>query len=144
MILEHDPAAVNDEDNDSQTALHLACIHGKYDVVELLLDKGADIEARDFNLWMPLDCAAAYGRPKCAKMLLEAGASVDPVDKVGFCSLSNRILHLKLRIPSIACENLFGHPTNDFDCRRIQPHSTWLQSTATSTSPCFLSGTAPR
>ena len=43
MILEHDPAAVNDEDNDSQTALHLACIHGKYDVVELLLDKGADI-----------------------------------------------------------------------------------------------------
>ena len=83
MILEHDPAAVNDEDNDSQTALHLACIHGKYDVVELLLDKGADIEARDFNLWMPLDCAAAYGRPKCAKMLLEAGASVDPVDKVG-------------------------------------------------------------
>ena len=39
MILEHDPAAVNDEDNDSQTALHLACIHGKYDVVELLLDK---------------------------------------------------------------------------------------------------------
>ena len=96
MILEHDPAAVNDEDNDSQTALHLACIHGKYDVVELLLDKGADIEARDFNLWMPLDCAAAYGRPKCAKMLLEAGASVDPVDKGGFCSWSNRILHRKL------------------------------------------------
>ena len=48
----------------------------------MLLEKGADIEARDFNLWMPLDCAAAYGRPKCAKMLLEAGASVDPVDKV--------------------------------------------------------------
>ena len=83
VILEHDSAAVNDEDNDSQTALHLACIHGKYEVVELLLDKGADIEARDFNLWMPLDCAAAYGRPKCARMLLEAGAPVDPVDKVG-------------------------------------------------------------
>ena len=48
-----------------------------------MVPKGADIEARDFNLWMPLDCAAAYGRPKCAKMLLEAGASVDPVDKVG-------------------------------------------------------------
>ena len=42
---------------------------------------------RAFNLWMPLDCAAAYGRPKCAKMLLEAGASVDPVDKVGFSVL---------------------------------------------------------
>ena len=40
MILDKDPAAVNDEDNDSQTALHLACVHGKYDVVELLLDKG--------------------------------------------------------------------------------------------------------
>ena len=40
MILDKDPAAINDEDNDSQTALHLACVHGKYDVVELLLDKG--------------------------------------------------------------------------------------------------------
>ena len=26
-----------------QTALHLACVHGKYDVVELLLDKGGTI-----------------------------------------------------------------------------------------------------
>ena len=43
VILDKDPAAVNDEDNDSQTALHLACVHGKYDVVELLLDKGATI-----------------------------------------------------------------------------------------------------
>ena len=59
-----------------------------------MVPKGADIEARDFNLWMPLDCAAAYGRPKCAKMLLEAGASVDPVDKVGtFLFSSSRMSH---------------------------------------------------
>ncbi len=82
MILDHDIAAVNDEDNDSQTALHLACIHGNFDVVSLLIDKGADIEARNFNLWTPLDCAAAHGRPKCTKMLLDAGAPIDPVDKV--------------------------------------------------------------
>jgi ankyrin repeat protein len=37
---------------------------------------------RNYNLWTPLDCAAAFGRPKCARMLLEAGAPVDPVDKV--------------------------------------------------------------
>lgn len=70
-ILKRDKFAVNDEDSDSNTALHLASIHGHDKVVATLIEAGADIEARNYYLWTPLDCAAAYGQPKCAKLLLD-------------------------------------------------------------------------
>lgn len=37
---------VNDEDEDSNTALHLAALAGHNKVVQALIDNGADIEAR--------------------------------------------------------------------------------------------------
>ena len=37
---------INDEDEDSNTALHLASLAGHNKVVSSLLDRGADIEAR--------------------------------------------------------------------------------------------------
>ena len=61
---------MNDEDYESQTALHLACIHGHFKVVSLLINKSADIQARNCYLWTPLDCAAAYGWVKCAQLLV--------------------------------------------------------------------------
>eukprot|EP00095_Tigriopus_kingsejongensis_P005747 maker-scaffold28_size608977-snap-gene-2.12 protein:Tk05747 transcript:maker-scaffold28_size608977-snap-gene-2.12-mRNA-1 annotation:"transient receptor potential cation channel subfamily a member 1-like protein" len=71
-ILKQDKFAVNDEDSDSNTALHLACMNGHSMVVTTLIASGADIEARNYYLWTPLDCAAAYGQPKCAKLLLDS------------------------------------------------------------------------
>ena len=62
---------MNDEDSDSNTALHLACIHGHARIVKTLIEHGAEIEARNYYLWTPLDCAAAYGQPKCVKLLLD-------------------------------------------------------------------------
>ena len=37
---------VNDEDEDSNTALHLAALAGHNKVVQALIENGADIEAR--------------------------------------------------------------------------------------------------
>ena len=72
-ILSRDSYSVNDEDYESQTALHLACIHGHYKVVSLLIKAMADIQARNCYLWTPLDCAAAYGWGKCAQLLITVG-----------------------------------------------------------------------
>ena len=69
-ILRRDRFAVNDEGSNSNTALHLACSYGHSRVVNILIQHGAEIEARNYYLWTPLDCAAAYGQPKCAKLLL--------------------------------------------------------------------------
>jgi len=41
---------INDEDEDSNTALHLAALAGHNKVVYTLLEAGADIEARYIHL----------------------------------------------------------------------------------------------
>ena len=41
---------INDEDADSNTALHLASTYGHHRVIEALLEKGAVIDARLVNL----------------------------------------------------------------------------------------------
>ena len=40
-----DYCSVKDIDQDGNTPLHLACIHGFVDTVELLVDHHADVEA---------------------------------------------------------------------------------------------------
>ena len=37
---------ISDEDDDSNTALHLACIYGHYAVAKVLLESGADPDSR--------------------------------------------------------------------------------------------------
>jgi len=39
--------------------------------VSLLIAAGADITARDYFLWIPLDLAVLFGHLKCAKILLD-------------------------------------------------------------------------
>ena len=69
-ILQRDAFAIHDEDSESNTALHLACNYGHNYVVSTLISAGADIKSRNYYLWTPLDCAAAFGQLKCAKLLL--------------------------------------------------------------------------
>jgi ankyrin repeat protein len=58
-------------------------------VVELLLEKGADMESRDMNYGQtPLWCAAKEGHEAVVKLLLEKGADVESKDRVGRTPLS--------------------------------------------------------
>ena len=66
-----DDSAVYDEDEDSNTALHLACTNRRAKVAEVLLKNGADVQNRNLMKWTPLDCAAAVGAYNCAKLLLD-------------------------------------------------------------------------
>ena len=50
-------------------------------LVSTLISYGADIKSRNYVLWTPLDCAAAYGQQKCAKILLDANADINPMDR---------------------------------------------------------------
>ena len=53
-----------------QTALMLAASHGRYDMVELLLDTGADVNARDEDGSTALMCACEHGYIEIVQMLL--------------------------------------------------------------------------
>lgn len=78
MIAE-DPARVHERGGDGQTPLHFATSRA---VVDLLLDAGADIDARDVDHrstaaeWM-LDHTRGAGRFDLARYLVERGASAD-------------------------------------------------------------------
>ncbi|XP_076357640.1 transient receptor potential cation channel subfamily A member 1 homolog isoform X2 [Tachypleus tridentatus] len=80
-ILAEDKTLVNDEDEGSNTPLHIAAIAGHDKVIKLLLNAGANVEARNCYMWTPLDCAASCGWVKTTKILLKAGCPVDPMDK---------------------------------------------------------------
>ena len=61
------------------TPLHYAATHGHIDVMNLLLEHHAYIDAASPNGSTPLMMAALYGTPAAVKVLLEAGA--DPLLK---------------------------------------------------------------
>jgi len=61
------------------TPLHYAATNGHIDVIALLLDENAYIDAASPNGTTPLMMAAHYGSPSSVKLLLEAGA--DPLLK---------------------------------------------------------------
>lgn len=60
-----------DEDEESNTALHLACTAKRSKVVQVLLEGAADVQSKNAKKWTPLDCAAAVGAYHCAKLLLQ-------------------------------------------------------------------------
>jgi ankyrin len=53
----------------SSTPLHFAAREGQLDIVKLLLDKGANVDAKDSDGDNPLQCAEINGHTKCAELL---------------------------------------------------------------------------
>jgi ankyrin repeat protein len=59
-----------------RTPLHLAVIRRQPAAMAVLLDLGANLEARDIDDLTPLDVAALRGEDACARLLLDRGAQV--------------------------------------------------------------------
>ena len=70
-----------------ETALHKAAAEGHKDIVQLLLSKGASIEARDRSSWTPLHVATRNGHTGTVELLLSKGASLEAKDTDGWTPL---------------------------------------------------------
>jgi ankyrin repeat protein len=70
---------VNFRDDTSLSPLHYAVSAQMLDVTELLLEAGADIEAKDVHGNTPLSDAVFYanGRPEIIELFLKKGANPD-------------------------------------------------------------------
>ena len=66
------------------TAVHVAAIANHADVMEVLIDAGADIETKDVSAYnSPLHVASQRGNLRVVKVLLKAGAGVHVTDNEG-------------------------------------------------------------
>ncbi|XP_061463137.1 protein phosphatase 1 regulatory subunit 16A isoform X2 [Rhineura floridana] len=68
---------------DGLTALHQCCIDDYRDIVELLLEARADVNACDSELWTPLHAAATCGHLHLVELLIDKGANLLAVNSDG-------------------------------------------------------------
>src|SRR5262245_53035845 len=86
--LDADPSLVRSYGNDGFTPLHLAAFFGHPDLARLLLERGADVDARSKSEKVardntPLHAAAANAQYEVAALLVERGADVNARDGSG-------------------------------------------------------------
>ena len=108
------------------TPLHVAAEHGHKTVAELLLSKGALIEAKNNEGWTLLHVAAAYEHKKIIQILLANGANINgvsndiistPLHIAVRSDIGNKLAIVKLLVMAGAdrsAKNAFGRAAADY------------------------------
>lgn len=95
-LLEKDPKCVNESDEDGSTPLLVACsMQSALDMVRLLVEHGADVNAAHKYSGTPLDTAYEYSDTACVQYLEGKGARYTPIDM--------RIEYIRNNIRRISC-----------------------------------------
>uniref|UniRef100_H2PRN9 Uncharacterized protein n=1 Tax=Pongo abelii TaxID=9601 RepID=H2PRN9_PONAB len=110
---------VDARDRKDRTVLHLACAHGRVEVVTLLLSRGCQIDICDRLSRAPLMKAVHCQEEACAIILLEHGANPNIKDIYG-----NTALHYALYNEGTSlAEKLLSHRANIEALNENSPHA---------------------
>ncbi|KAI1015459.1 hypothetical protein LB504_010921 [Fusarium proliferatum] len=90
LVIENHPDL---RDGDGRTALNHAANNGHFDVVEILLENGANIDLSDCWLFTPLSRVCVSGHTTIAEILLQNHAQVDPKNHQERTPLSHAAEH---------------------------------------------------
>ncbi|XP_076017176.1 ankyrin repeat and SAM domain-containing protein 6 [Genypterus blacodes] len=84
-ILEEDPTQVNSSNQEGASPLMIAAVSGQLEVVQLMVEKSADIDKQDgVHGWTALMQATYHGNKDIVKYLLNQGADVNLRAKNGY------------------------------------------------------------
>lgn len=86
-LLEANPQLIDAVDDAGYTAVHEAAYNGHTAVLEYLISRGGDINARSNSGSTPLHGAAFHGRLESARLLIESGADIEALNRGGFTPL---------------------------------------------------------
>ena len=88
-IIKRNPKIIYFKYDRDRTLLHTVAWYGSTEMATLLLDIGADVDAKDDLGKTPLHNIARYGSTGMATLLLDRGADVDAKDGRGWSPLHN-------------------------------------------------------
>jgi ankyrin repeat protein len=82
-VLRRHPEYLNATETGQHTPLHVAVFDRQTNTTALLIQCGADVNAKDVCGWSPLHTAASRGGMAAAQQLIAAGADVNLKDHTG-------------------------------------------------------------
>ena len=121
-IIERSPDQINIQDSQGFTPLHLASGKGHFEIVEFLLNHGADIELEICTGDTPLVLAARYakdGQYETIKVLLEHGAKVNHKDENGRTALHDAAMYSSREVINLLIS--YGADVNEREEYQITP-----------------------
>ncbi|KAA3681374.1 ankyrin repeat domain-containing protein 17 [Paragonimus westermani] len=77
VLLDYGAEIESQVDRTKDTALSIACCHGMLEIVEELLNRGANKEHRNISDYTPLSLAASSGHVEVIQLLLRHGAEIN-------------------------------------------------------------------
>lgn len=94
-MLDLEPRLISEYSFDGWTPLHLAGFFGGYEAVKLLIERGADVQARSRNKLnnMPIHTAVAAKRTSIVQLLLERGTDPNAQQHGGWTPIQQSVEH---------------------------------------------------
>ncbi|XRB14766.1 hypothetical protein RI054_09g46060 [Pseudoscourfieldia marina] len=83
---------------DNKTALHMAAANGHASIVDVLVERGADVDVPNAEGSTALHWACVNGQAQVARKLVDAGASVAVLNKSSRTPLDEAIAHNRIEV----------------------------------------------
>ena len=97
FITEKGDAVVHVRDKDGKTMIQHATETGRTGVIDILMQRGANVDAPDNNGMTPLMSASLRGFTKMVQFLVGRGANIEVQDKTGMTPLMHAAYHAAAR-----------------------------------------------